>query len=96
MPSVNIVDLNNAPVGSIELSDVVFGAEVNEALLYEAVRQYTLQTRRQCGYQDAPRSVRFGQKVVEAERYRPRPYGLDSFATLASRRHHARTATPQL
>ena len=41
MPSVNIVDLNNAPVGSIELSDVVFGAEVNEALLYEAVRQYT-------------------------------------------------------
>jgi large subunit ribosomal protein L4 len=45
MPSVNIVDLNNAPVGSIELSDVVFGAEVNEALLYEAVRQYTAARR---------------------------------------------------
>jgi large subunit ribosomal protein L4 len=45
MPSVNIVDLNNAPVGSIELSDVVFGAEVNEALLYEAVRQYTAAKR---------------------------------------------------
>lgn len=41
MPSVEIVDLNNAPVGSLELSDAVFGAEVNEALLYEAVRQYT-------------------------------------------------------
>jgi len=41
MPNVNIVDLNNATVGSIELSDAVFGAEVNEALLYEAVRQYT-------------------------------------------------------
>ena len=41
MPSVNVIDLNNATVGSIELSDVVFGAEVNEALLYEAVRQYT-------------------------------------------------------
>jgi large subunit ribosomal protein L4 len=39
------VDLNNAPVGSIELSDVVFGAEVNEALLYEAVRQYTAAKR---------------------------------------------------
>jgi large subunit ribosomal protein L4 len=39
------VDLNNAPVGSIELSDVVFGAEVNEALLYEAVRQYTAARR---------------------------------------------------
>jgi large subunit ribosomal protein L4 len=45
MPSVNIVDLDNAPVGSIELSDVVFGAEVNEALLYEAVRQYTAAKR---------------------------------------------------
>lgn len=40
MPSVDIVDLNNAPVGSIDLSDAVFGAEVNEALLYEAVRQH--------------------------------------------------------
>jgi large subunit ribosomal protein L4 len=45
MPSVNIVDLNNASVGSIELSDAVFGAEVNEALLYEAVRQYTAAKR---------------------------------------------------
>ncbi len=41
MPSVNVVDLNNVQVGSIELADAVFGAEVNEALLYEAVRQYT-------------------------------------------------------
>jgi len=41
MPSVDIVDLNNATVGSIELADAVFGVEVNEALLYEAVRQYT-------------------------------------------------------
>ncbi len=45
MPSVNIIDLNNSPVGSIELADDVFGAEVNEALLYEAVRQYTAARR---------------------------------------------------
>ena len=45
MPSVNIVDLNNATVGSIELSDAVFGAEINEALLYEAVRQHTAAQR---------------------------------------------------
>ena len=45
MPSVNIVDLNNATVGSIELADAVFGVEVNEALLYEAVRQYTAAQR---------------------------------------------------
>jgi len=40
MPSVEILDLNNASVGSIDLSDAVFGADVNEALIYEAVRQY--------------------------------------------------------
>ncbi len=45
MPSVDIVDLNNTAVGSIELSDAVFGAEVNEALLYEAVRQHTAAQR---------------------------------------------------
>src|SRR5215471_9576011 len=38
MPSVDVVDLSNAVVGSLELADEVFNAPVNEALLYEAVR----------------------------------------------------------
>ncbi len=38
MPTVDVVDLNNQKVGSLDLADEVFGAEVNEALLYEAVR----------------------------------------------------------
>lgn len=38
MPSVEVVDLNNAVVGSLELADEVFAAPVNEDLLYEAVR----------------------------------------------------------
>lgn len=40
MPTVDVVDLNNQKVGEIELSDTVFGAEMNEHLLYEAVRHY--------------------------------------------------------
>jgi len=40
MPTVDVVDLNNQKVGELELSDEVFGAEVNEDLLYEAVRNY--------------------------------------------------------
>ncbi len=40
MPTLDVVDLNNAKVGSVDLADEVFGAEVNDALLYEAVRQY--------------------------------------------------------
>jgi large subunit ribosomal protein L4 len=41
MPIVDVVDLNNEKVGEVALADEVFGAEVNEALLYEAVNQYT-------------------------------------------------------
>ena len=40
MPTVDIVDLNNQKVGQLDLADDVFGAEVNDALLYEAVRHY--------------------------------------------------------
>jgi large subunit ribosomal protein L4 len=40
MPTVDVVDLNNQKVGQVDLADDVFGAEVNESLLYEAVRQY--------------------------------------------------------
>lgn len=38
MPKVNVVDLSNKKVGEVELDDSVFGADVNDALLYEAVR----------------------------------------------------------
>ena len=46
MPSVDIIDLNNQKVGTIELSDAVFAAPVNENLLYEAVRHHLAGTRR--------------------------------------------------
>ena len=40
MPTVDVVDINNQKVGEVALADEVFGAEVNQNLLYEAVRQY--------------------------------------------------------
>ncbi len=40
MPTLDVMDLNNEKVGQVELADEVFGAEVNNDLLYEAVRQY--------------------------------------------------------
>jgi len=40
MPTVDVVNLSGQVVGQIELSDSVFGAQVNKALLYEAVRHY--------------------------------------------------------
>ena len=46
MPTVDIFDLKNQVVGSVDLSDSVFGAEVNENLIYEAVRWYRASLRR--------------------------------------------------
>jgi len=46
MPSVEVIDLNNTVVGSVELADEVFSAEVNENLLYEAVRHSQAVARR--------------------------------------------------
>jgi large subunit ribosomal protein L4 len=40
MPTVDVFDLSNAKVGEVDLADAVFAAEVNEALLYEAVRHH--------------------------------------------------------
>ena len=40
MPVVDVVDLKNTKVGSVELNDSVFAAEPNQALIYEAVRHY--------------------------------------------------------
>lgn len=40
MPTVDVVNLNNQKVGEISLAETVFGAKVNEALLWEAVRHY--------------------------------------------------------
>jgi len=46
MPSVDIINLSNKKVGTLDLADAVFGAPVNEALLYEAVRHYLAVKRR--------------------------------------------------
>ena len=45
MPSINVVNMAGAKVSEMTLSDVVFGAEVNEAVLHAAVRAYLLNQR---------------------------------------------------
>ena len=45
MPNLKVVNMAGAEVGSIELSDAVFGAEVNGAVLHSAVRAYLLNQR---------------------------------------------------
>lgn len=40
MPQLDVFDLNNKQVGSVEVADAVFAAEVSEALLHQSVRHY--------------------------------------------------------
>jgi large subunit ribosomal protein L4 len=40
MPTVKVRNLKNEEVGDLELSDAVFGAELNEALIHAAVRSF--------------------------------------------------------
>lgn len=45
MPTLDVVDFSNKAVGSVELSDAVFGVEVNQSLLHEAVRHFRAANR---------------------------------------------------
>ena len=45
MPSIKVMDMTGKEVGSMDLSDVIFGAEVNEAVLHAAVRMYLMNQR---------------------------------------------------
>ena len=45
MPTVKVRNIKNEEVGEVELSDVVFGAPFNEALVHAAVRNYMANAR---------------------------------------------------
>ena len=45
MPNVKVLNMSGAEVGEMTLSDVIFGAEVNAAVLHAAVRTYLMNQR---------------------------------------------------
>ena len=45
MANVNIYNMNGDVVGSMELNDKIFGAEVNKSVLHSVVRAYLLNQR---------------------------------------------------
>ena len=45
MPSIKVLDMTGKEVGTMTLSDVIFGAEVNKAVLHAAVRAYLMNQR---------------------------------------------------
>ena len=45
MPNIKVLNMAGAEVGEIALSDAIFGAEVNKAVLHAAVRAYLMNQR---------------------------------------------------
>ena len=45
MPNVKVVDMKGAEIGSMDLSEKVFGAEANDAVIHTAVRAYLMNQR---------------------------------------------------
>lgn len=45
MPTVEVKNLKNESVGEIELNDEIFGVPLNEALIYDAVKNYLANQR---------------------------------------------------
>lgn len=45
MPNLKVLDMAGKEVGSVELSDILFGAEVNAAVLHTAVRIHLMNQR---------------------------------------------------
>jgi large subunit ribosomal protein L4 len=98
MANVDVVNLNGEKVGTMELADEVFAAsEVNEALLWEAVKHYRAAMRQGTArHQESQAGGRVGQEALEAEGNRPRAYRFGAVAAVASWRHGARTSAAQL
>lgn len=91
MPNIKVVNMKGENVGEMNLSDAVFGVEVNGAVLHTAVRAYLMNQRQ--GTQSAltRTEVPAAEEAVEAEGYRTRKTGLDKSSSVDSRRRGFRT-----
>lgn len=62
MPKVSLYDITGSQVGDVELSDAVFGAEVNNHVMYEAVKNYLANQRQGTQSAKTKADVRGGGK----------------------------------
>ena len=86
MANVSVYNMEGKEVGTMELSDAIFGVSINEHLVHMAVVQH-LANKRQ-GTQKAKPSVRFRRrkKALETERNRPCKAGLHQGSPVEGRR----------
>lgn len=86
MPNFAVVDMEGKQVGSIDLSESVFGIEPNTAVMHQMVVNYLANQRH--GTQSALTRAEVsggGRKPWRQKRHRPCKTGFNSFATVDTR-----------
>ncbi len=97
MPTVKVRNIKNEEVGEVELSEAVFGAPLNEALIHAAVQKFHgKRAAGNVGHKDAWRCLGRGPQVLEAKRHGPRAYRVAAFATVERRRQRPWSTAPRL
>ena len=77
MPNLKVVDMTGKEVGNIELSDAVFGAEVNADVLHTAVKVYLANQRQGNTVHSDPRRSCGGGRKPWRQKAPTRPSWLD-------------------
>ena len=89
MPKVSTYNIAGAQTGEIELNDSVFGVEVNEAVMRQAVLRQLANERLGT---HSTKNQRFGswrrQETLETKRNRPGPCRQHPQPVVGWRRHH--------
>ena len=82
MPVVSVYDMEKNKVAEVSLNDAVFGAEVNQDVIYEVVRMQ-MAAKRQGTHDTKERSeIRGGGRSLAAEGHRTGSRGNDPFPAL--------------
>ena len=92
MAKVSVYNMKGDEVGNIELNDEIFGADVNEHLIYMAVKQELANTEGQ----DPFGSFRRRQKALETEGNRSCQTGFDQISSVDGRRRSLRSGSERL
>ena len=85
MSKVSVYNMEGQQVGELELNDAVFGVEINEHLVNQAVKLQLADKRQGTERKDTFRSERWRKKALEAEGYRPCKTGFNKSSTVDRR-----------
>ena len=97
MATVDVFNLKREKVGSLDLADEVFGAEVKEQLFYEVVKaQLASRAQGTAAAKERSRGQRLDEEALQAEGHRARASRLDPRADLRRRRSGAPAAPARL